>query len=68
VTSFVAFHLYVILALSCLIVAVQALLRRDYETPGAMLIVFLCSLIGLSNNYYQFIRVFSGIYGIEWGG
>jgi Co/Zn/Cd efflux system component len=68
VTSFVAFHLYVILALSCLIVAVQALLRRDYETPGAMLVVFLLSLIGLSCNWREFVRVFSVMYGIEWWG
>jgi hypothetical protein len=68
VTGFVAFQIYIVLALASPIIAAQALLKRDFEAPGAMLIVFLLSLIGLSCNWREFVRVFSVMYGIEWWG
>jgi hypothetical protein len=68
VTGFVAFQIHLVLALSSVLVGVRALARGDYETPGVSMIVFLLSLIGLSCNWREFIRVFSAIYGIEWWG
>jgi hypothetical protein len=68
VTGFVAFQIHLVLALSSVLVGVRALARGDYETPGVSMIVFLLSLIGLSCNWREFIRVFSAIYGMEWWG
>jgi hypothetical protein len=68
VTGFVAFQIHLVLALSSVCGAVLAILHRNVETLGVMLIVFLLSLIGLSCNWREFIRVFSAIYGIEWWG
>jgi hypothetical protein len=68
VTGFVAFQIYIVLALASPIIAARALLKRDLEAPGVSMIVFLLSLIGLSCSWREFIRVFSAIYGIEWWG
>jgi hypothetical protein len=68
VTGFVAFQIYAVLALASPIIAARALLKRDFEAPGVSMIVFLLSLIGLSCNWREFIRVFSAIYGMEWWG
>ena len=66
--SYIVFHAYLILALFSVVMALRALIRKDYETPAVMLILFLCSIIGLASTFRGFIRVFSGLYGIEWSG
>ena len=66
--SYIVFHAYLALALFSVIISLRALTRKDYETPAVMLLLFLCSLIGLASTFRGFIRVFSGIYGIEWSG
>jgi hypothetical protein len=62
------FQTYLILMVFSVVIAVRALSKGDYETPGIMLVLFLCSLIGLACNYYGWVREFSGMYGIIWNG
>ena len=60
------FYLFFILAIWSILISVVDFTRRNYETPGPIL--FLCSLIGLSCNYTEWARTFSGMYNIVWWG
>lgn len=67
-TSFIFFHVYLILGISSVVRIPLALIKRDYETPGALVVLFLCSLIGLSCNFPGWLRTFCGLYGIVLNG
>jgi hypothetical protein len=67
-SSFVFFHVYLIMGIYSVFISVRALISRDYETPGVMLVLFLCSLIGLSSNLPGWLRTFCGLYGIVLSG
>ena len=64
--GYIYFHLFLILLLSGMVISVNDLFKRNYETVGPIL--FLLALIGLGCYYYEFVRVFSGLYGITWSG
>jgi hypothetical protein len=65
-TGYYIFYAHLILAIFSIVVTAIAIIKRNYETFGPIL--FLCSLIGLSCNYFAWVRTFSGIYHIVWFG
>jgi hypothetical protein len=66
--SFVLFHVYLITGIASVIISAIALIRKDYETLGVLLVLFLYSLIGLSCNLPGWLRTFCGLYGIVLSG
>jgi hypothetical protein len=64
----VFFLAYLVLMTASPIIGILALIKRDYETPLVMVVVFFFSLIGLFCSYGNFVREFSGRYGILWSG
>lgn len=65
-TEYYSFQLFLVLGAWSIVVIIFDLFKRNYETIGP--IVLLCSVIGLSCNYAEWLRVFSIIYKIEWWG
>jgi hypothetical protein len=68
VITFVVFQIELILAISSAVMGVRALWRRDYECVGMMMMILLCCVIGLFCDWWEFVRQFSAIYGMEWIG
>ena len=67
-SSFIAFHIYLILLVSSMIITLVSLIRHNFESVPAQVVIFFLSIIGLACNFAGWVREFSGLYGIVWSG
>jgi hypothetical protein len=66
--SYVSFQIYLIGFLFGACEILLALYRRNPEHAGAMIVLALCCVIGLSCSLPGFLREFAGMYGIALSG
>lgn len=67
-SSYIVFHVHLILLIASVVIATLALIKRNLEALPAPTVTFLLSIIGLACSFNGFVREFSGIYGITWFG
>jgi hypothetical protein len=66
--NYIYFLVYLIVAISCLVVLPLAAIRRNNDAAAAAVITFFLCVIGIFTNLHEAFRVFSALYGIEWAG
>ncbi len=67
-TPYIAFYIYLVIFISCPIVAVRGIWKRKPDMLAAAVPTFLLAFIGLSTNWVGWLREFAALYGIVFNG
>ena len=61
-------NLYFMLFTASLVMSARAIWKKDYETLSWNVVLMAGCFLGIRSGWWEWIRIFSGLYNIIWNG